>query len=539
MGARVLARLGACAAAEAAAHPACFDAAVTGVSLWVAARSDERSVTVVHAPAQHARGRAASSGSLHALVSLPEPVALAQLGAVHAAAEGPGSAVLLLVGASCRVWAFQLRPPARSSRIAQPGPPIEVAAAESAAVAVPLAHPACPAKHQLAAAVAWEHLAFSWDPAAVSQHTSACGGGGRGSVEARSGWDSTGGQGGVVPLPLDKLAAALQRYRSHGQLQDDQMPLLVHSIASWVCQLPAPTAGSSAAAAPAIPADATAAAYVGVNADGSGAVARLSCQARFELPPAACSQTPTSAVGHLLVATSLTAAADGQQRQQLVVLTSQGALLSVSAADLSTSQPAAEVQRLLTVQAVESSIQGLLGSIAGMSEQQEALDRQLLALDARLAGLAAAIPAAQAAASAGIGAAAVGGGRLHCTVRPLKLRSQTLRCRAGSHAVGDGSSEDELALEVGLRNNSMLPLAGSWSVLITYTPSHGSSGSSIAFADALGGLQPRAEWRREFALPLARGLSGHLRVLLCLHADAAAGSSPDSAALSRLGTEER
>lgn len=186
-------------------------------------------------------------------------------------------------------------------------------------------------------------------------------------------------------------------------------------------------------------------------------------------------------------------------------------------------------------------VQGLLGSIAGMSELQEYLDRQLLALDARLAALAAAIPAAQAAASAGIGAAAVGGGRLHCTVRPLKLRSQALRCRAGSGAVGDGSPEDELALEVGVRNSSILPLAGGWSVLIAYTPSSSGRGSSnsssIAFADSLGGLQPRAEWRREFALPLARGVSGHLRVLLCLHADAAADSSSDSAALSGLGTE--
>lgn len=305
MGARVLARLGTCAAAEAAAHPACFDAAAAGDSLWVAARSDDHSVTIVHATAQHARGRAASSGSLHARVSLPEPVALAQLGAVHADAEGPGSAVLLLVGASCRLWAFQLRPPAHSSsRTAQPGPPIEVAAADSAAVAVPLAHPACPARHQLAAAVAWEHLAFSWDPATGTQHTSSCGGGGRGSDETRDAWDSTGGQGGVVPLPLDKLAATLQRYRSHGQLQDDQMPLLVHSIASWACQLPAPMPGSSPAAAPAIPADATAAAYVGMSADGSGTLGRLACHARFELPPAACSQDPTSAVGHLLVATS-------------------------------------------------------------------------------------------------------------------------------------------------------------------------------------------------------------------------------------------
>lgn len=305
MAARVLAQLGAGTAAEAGAQPACFDAAVAGDSLWVAARCDERSVVVVHAPAEPAGGRAASNGSLLARVSLPEPLALVQLGAAHLAAEEEGPAVLLLVGASCRVWALQLHPPARSSRAAQPGPTAKVEAAAIDAVEVSLAQPACPARHQLAAAVAWEHLAFSWDPAPGSQQTGSMGRGDWGPSGPRGGAGGSHGEGGVVPLPLDKLAAALQRYRGHGQMQDDQVPpLLVHSVASWVCHMPGPAAGGSAAATPAIPADATAAAYVGRAAADSGSAERVACRARFELPAAACTEAMASPAGYLLVATA-------------------------------------------------------------------------------------------------------------------------------------------------------------------------------------------------------------------------------------------
>ncbi|KAL4434399.1 hypothetical protein ABPG75_000840 [Micractinium tetrahymenae] len=734
MAARVLAQLGTSAAAAAAAHPACFDAAAAGDSLWVAAHSDERSILVVHALAAGTAGSTAggSSGSVHATISLPEPVALVQLGASpsQAAAEAePGAAVLLLVGASCRLWAFQLDPPKRGGKAVQRGPPAEVAAADSDAMAVPLAQPACPARHQLAAAVAWEHLAFSWDPAAVGHQSGSAGGTGRAGGRAHGSRSSTDAEGSAVPLPLHKLAAALRRYGGNSQQQEEHMPLLVHSIASWVFQQPAPAAtGSSSAATPAIPADARAAVYVGWAS--SDSTARLTCKARFELPAAASGGALTPPAGYLLVATAQgqllalpvgTPASSGQQqqqqqhnlqhqaaddggallpivvcmggssmcilplqapnegssavhqggeelvllaeagqlgpaapaglgscqttaiaagsnsnsdsgapaagsalaagactatvllagvqaaaavgstlcylplqcdastgssrssssgllrcldlgshrnllqataidvplaraggaagvgqplllataaamtghqpRQQLVMLTSQGTLLAVQRAQLGGDRPAGGMEQQTTVHQLEVGIQALLGGIAQVSEQQEALERQLLALDSSLAGLAAAIPAVEAASSPAGRAAAAGVSRLHCSVRPLGLRSSTQDCRAGSWAGATGIGVEELALEVSLRNSSRLPLAGGWSVLLTYTASSGNSGSrsssrasSIAMAAPLGSLPPGAEWQRECRVPVACG--SHLRVLLCRHSNAAAGSIP-------------
>lgn len=299
MAAWVLARLGAGAAAAATAGPACFDAAAAGEGLWVAARCDERSVAIVHALAAGAGGNSASSGSVHALISLPEPVAIVQLGAAQVGAEEPGPAVLLLVGASCRLWAFQLHPPAQSGGAPQQGLPAKVTATDSDAVAVPLAQPACPARHQLAAAVAWEHLAFSWDPVSVGS----VGEGAGCSNTPHSSRDRSGVDSVAVPLPLHKLAAALRQYSSSGQ-QDGWMPLQVHSVASWVCQLPVAAAGTPAPVAEAIPADATAAAYVGCAGGTVGGLARLTCQARYELPVPADHGILSSPVGYLVVATA-------------------------------------------------------------------------------------------------------------------------------------------------------------------------------------------------------------------------------------------
>lgn len=176
-------------------------------------------------------------------------------------------------------------------------------------------------------------------------------------------------------------------------------------------------------------------------------------------------------------------------------------------------------------------MQGLLGSIAELSEQQEAVDCQLLALDASLAGLAAAIPAMQAAGSSQSHAATACTGRLHCTLRPLGLRSGALHCRAVGDASGSSSQEDELALDVSLRNTSRLPLSGSWSVVVSHqaaSNSGSSHGSSTALAEPLGRLPPGADWQRECRLPLSCGLGGHVRLLLCRHANAAGSTSDGS-----------
>ena len=169
------------------------------------------------------------------------------------------------------------------------------------------------------------------------------------------------------------------------------------------------------------------------------------------------------------------------------------------------------------------------------------MDGRLRQLDASLADLAAAIPAAQAVAAGGGGGAAAAtaaaGGRLHCSVRPLRLRSQVLR---GSSSDG-GSGSDELTLEVQLRNASRLPLAAGWSIVLAFAATSDSrgqgcssciEGEAVALAAPLcGGLAPGAAWQQECQVALSAGASaagGHLRVLLCRRGSD--GSSTDGGA---------
>lgn len=303
MAGQLVAQLGA-AAAVAAASPGCFDATQSGGSLWAAARSADRSVLVTHAPAME------DGGSVHSMLSLPEPVTVVHLGAPTAAAQA-GTAVLVVVGVSCRVWAFHLRPPPPAGRAASRQLPADVAAEDGVAVAVPLAQTACTARHQLAAAVAWEHLCYCWAPdaAPAAGQQGSHRGAGRGA-------GGSGSAGSVASISLAKFEAALQQYRCSAgstksgmqqqQHPDEQPQLLLHSVASWACQPPA----SASASAAGIPSDATAAAYVGVASTAGGVQPRLVCTARFELPAAAEAAVAAAAgggtapTGYLLVATA-------------------------------------------------------------------------------------------------------------------------------------------------------------------------------------------------------------------------------------------
>lgn len=267
MAAQQIAQLGAAAAAAAAAAPACFDAAQAGGTLWVAARAGERCVHVLRSPLGSSGARA-RAGSLHAVLQLPEAVAAVQLGVPTEAATAapPGTAVLVAVGSSCRVWAFQLQP--RST--AAGAEPAEVTAEDAAVAAVPVAQQHCPARHQLAAAVAWEHLAFAWDPAAAVAPAPAA--------------------PGVAPLALCKLQAALQQqYGGEVQQEGQQAPHLVHTVASWACRS-GPAEG--------IPADATAVSYLGLAAVAGGSSdARLVSSSRHELAAAAATAGSTCSRG--------------------------------------------------------------------------------------------------------------------------------------------------------------------------------------------------------------------------------------------------
>lgn len=280
----------AAAAAAAASGPGCLDCAQFGGSLWVAVCTAHRSMQVVHAPLDGG----AAGGSVHSVVVLPEAAALVQLGVPSAAhdAAAPGAAVLLVVGASCRVWAFHLlaHPPGAAAATA------EVAADAAAAASVSLAQPRCPARHQLAAAVAWEHLCHWWEPAAAAQPGSAA--------------------GGIAPLSLAGLQEALRQLHARSQpCQQQQAPLLVHSVASWVCQPPASAAAGGAdgtASMPAaIPPDATAAAVVSLvpgpeptPGNASSGMPRLACSSRFVQPAPSNGAAAAGQVGYLLVATA-------------------------------------------------------------------------------------------------------------------------------------------------------------------------------------------------------------------------------------------
>lgn len=312
---------GSAAAAAVAAGRGCFDAVQAGSSLWVAAKVSEHCIHLVHAPASSTQGgsrsRRAGSGSsgggLHSVLHISEPVAALQLGvptaeAAAAAGVAPGTAVVLAVGQSCRAWAFQLQPPADAA----PTAPAEVHADAAAAASIPVAQQQCPARHQLAAAVAWEHLAYAWDPAAAAGAPQSA----TGSRSSRSRGASSGGAAAVVSLSLGSLQAALQQQFGGGDAGQppagDQVPPLVHSVASWVCRrAPGSSSsnsssvemlGSQAAAAAGIPADAMAVAYCGTAA---GATGRLVCSARCELAArATCDGTGGGPIGHLLVATA-------------------------------------------------------------------------------------------------------------------------------------------------------------------------------------------------------------------------------------------
>ncbi len=307
------------AAAAIAAGPSCFDTAQSGASLWVAAKAAAQSIQMVHTPVSSPQGgnrirRAAgsTSGSLHGVVHLPEPVAAVQLGiptaeAAAAAGVAAGTAVLLAVGHSCRVWAFQLQPPAASI----PTVPAELHAEGSAAASVPVAQQQCSDRHQLAAAVAWEHLAYTWEPATAGEALQPA----TVSRGARSRGGPSSSTAAVVPLSLASLQASLQQQFGGGAARqaatDEQTPPLVHTVASWVC-LPAagPSSsgrGSHIAAAAGIPADATAVAYCGSAAGVAGPCPRLVCSARFEFAAGAASGSTAQhgdAIGHLLVATA-------------------------------------------------------------------------------------------------------------------------------------------------------------------------------------------------------------------------------------------
>lgn len=309
------------AAAAVAAGRGCFDAVQAGSSLWVAAKISDHCIHLVHAPANGTQGgsrsRRAGSGSsgggLHAVLHFPEPVAAVQLGAptteaAAAAGVASGTAVVLAVGQSCRAWAFQLQPAADAA----PTAPAEVHADAAAAASIPVAQRQCPAMHQLAAAVAWEHLSYAWDPAASAGAQQPA----PGSRGSRSRGASSGGAAAVVSLSLGSLQAVLQQQFGGGDAGQapagEQVPPLVHSVASWVCRrAPGSSSsnsssvempGSQAAAAAGIPADALAVAYCGTAA---GATGRLVCSARCELAARATGDgTAGGPIGHLLVATA-------------------------------------------------------------------------------------------------------------------------------------------------------------------------------------------------------------------------------------------
>ena len=303
MAARQIAHLGASAAAQAAtaAGAGCFDAAQSGGSLWVAVKTGEQRIQVVLA----APSSGECGGTLHSTLQLHEPVALAQLGVPVQGDAAAGMAVLLVVGSSCRVWAFQLQPPAAGAAAAPAVAAVALQADPAAAVLVPVAQGQCPGRHQLAAAVAWEHLCFSWDPSAATAPAVTT------AVQLSNGSRSSrGGAGGasagahIADINLSKLQAALDAVVGR-EAQQRQQQQLVHSVASWVCR-PAAVGG--------IPADAVAAAYVsaaslpaGSSSGSSGHSPRLACSGRSEFPETAATGGGASSSGppgYLVVASS-------------------------------------------------------------------------------------------------------------------------------------------------------------------------------------------------------------------------------------------
>lgn len=304
MAARQIAHLGASAAAQAAtaAGAGCFDAAQSGGSLWVAVKTGEHRIQVrLAAPSSGECG-----GTLHSTLQLPEPVALAQLGVPVEGDAAAGMAVLLVVGSSRRVWAFQLQPPAAGAASGPTVAAVALQADPAAAVLVPVAQGQCPGRHQLAAAVAWEHLCFSWDPSAATAPavtTAVQPSNGSRSSRGRAGGASAGAH--IADINLSKLQAALDAVVGREAQQRQQQQQLVHSVTSWVCR-PAAVGG--------IPADAVAAAYVsaaslpaGSSSGSSGHSPRLACSGRSEFPETAATGGGASSSGppgYLVVASS-------------------------------------------------------------------------------------------------------------------------------------------------------------------------------------------------------------------------------------------
>ena len=119
----------------------CFDALECGSTAWAALSAGPCEVLALQ------RSLPPEAG---VRVTLPEPVAAVQLGAAHGGQDG--SALLLLVGSSCRVWALHLRGGSGA------GSALSLGVESGVEIAVGQSH--CPARHQLAAHVAWEHLAL-------------------------------------------------------------------------------------------------------------------------------------------------------------------------------------------------------------------------------------------------------------------------------------------------------------------------------------------------------------------------------------------
>jgi hypothetical protein len=280
------------AAAVAAAGPEALDAAQAGRHLWTAFKAEACTVHVVHAVAIN--NAAADEHRVHVVLRLPEPVALLQLGVPMTGTTG--TAVLLLVGASCRLWAFELAAPSSGCN---PAPSTLIANSSNAAL-VPLGQPSCTAAHQLAAAVGWEHLCHCWESVTVQQRSCR---GRRGNSIAVSPAAS-----GTAALNLAKLHFSLQtvaeQQLARRDISQQQPAQLVHTVASWVCQ-PHGAYGDPAAAA-AIPRDATSAATIILVHPDSGASAqpRLACSTRFVMAGEAAASTCGSPAGFLALATA-------------------------------------------------------------------------------------------------------------------------------------------------------------------------------------------------------------------------------------------
>lgn len=128
------------------------DAITTDTCSWIAAATNQ---TDIHIVCAYNEPQTQQQSSIISCISLPAPIAVVQLGLLLAPQHHLQSVVLIVVTTDCQIWAFTLSSVSRQT--------IHVVADVAMAVQVPIVVELQDnnnnAKCQIAALVAWEHLA--------------------------------------------------------------------------------------------------------------------------------------------------------------------------------------------------------------------------------------------------------------------------------------------------------------------------------------------------------------------------------------------